>query len=287
MKSSIEKLKRDLSKTKSKQKELNQTKFPIKDELLQHLDLQGIDVKILPKLSGDFINYVGISCNNINDVISCWDFLNLFKKELALTSFSLDEFLEVLCHRNSSSVILSEIFCAPLRMILTDNLTVNRLSVALPKKMNFSLQPKILSFLSTKSQKSHENHQITTTNDETEMNLIDDDEEIGLDTLNYDNSSNCFRLIPPKLHIQLLDSLNWQSILRAIIMRLETVRQLRRTVAQLESLYTTSSVSISPGRSSSRRQSLSRRFSLNPLKQSVNESVNSNQVLHHRISMMY
>jgi hypothetical protein len=154
------------------------------------------------------------------------------RKQLSLTSMSLNDFIELLGFSEKDSIALTELVCALLRLLLSDSSTCNKLSSLIPKKYNFAFQPKSLN------------------NNESDAQV-----DVTIDNLDYDNNCNSLRLLPYRLNIHLINGMRYQPILRTILMRVDPAQRLRKAIAQLEFAQLTY------GRSADRR--LSRRLSLN------------------------
>jgi hypothetical protein len=73
----LEKLRKDLSRAKSRQRELENPKFPIRDELLLTMELKGGALRPLPPVNGQ----LNIPKELVTDTLTIWDFVTTFRLE--------------------------------------------------------------------------------------------------------------------------------------------------------------------------------------------------------------
>ena len=109
-------------------------KFPIKDELVVSTDVHGNLPTPLPEAP----TTLALATELAGDAIRVWDFLNTFRKQMSLNAISLNAFVDLLKFTGRSSPALTEIYCAPLKLLLGDAALAGKLSAAIPKKLNFA-----------------------------------------------------------------------------------------------------------------------------------------------------
>ena len=109
-------------------------KFPIKDELVVSTDVHGNLPIPLPEAP----TTLALAAELAGDAIRVWDFLNTFRKQMSLNAISLNAFVDLLKFTGRSSPALTEIYCAPLKLLLGDAALAGKLSAAIPKKLNFA-----------------------------------------------------------------------------------------------------------------------------------------------------
>lgn len=194
------------------QKSLDEAiKFPCKDELIKEYDKTGNSIKPLPKSTA----VIKFPEDIISELIGVWEFLNIFKLQLNLIPIGIDQFADLLRYTGRSSVALTEIFIAPLRMLLTDPIILEKINDAIPKKASIAVKPnKDINF---------------------DFNSYVNSNEIsGWDgSGNFDIGYNGIALLPSKIHPEQLDPLKWQAILRTVLLRLEPVKNLRLGYADI------------------------------------------------------
>ncbi|THF96451.1 hypothetical protein TEA_020638 [Camellia sinensis var. sinensis] len=91
-------------------------KYPIDDLLVQ----PAVDDPVFterPSLSRDF----NVPMNCVGDLLMVWDFCSSFSSLLHLWPFSLADFENALCHKDSNLVLIVETHSAVLRMLIKDN----------------------------------------------------------------------------------------------------------------------------------------------------------------------
>lgn len=92
------------------------TKYPIDDLLVQ----PGADDPVFtnrPSPSRDF----NIPMDCLGELIMVWDFCSSFGRLLHLWPFSLEDFENAICHKDSSLILLVESHSALLRLLIKDN----------------------------------------------------------------------------------------------------------------------------------------------------------------------
>ena len=100
-------------------------KFPVPDEDIMKNDPKGSKPKKLP----DPMGCLNVPDDIAHDVLMVWDCIFTYQKQLRLTEFALDDFCELLQWTNFSSVALTELCSALLRVILNDDRLVGTLSI--------------------------------------------------------------------------------------------------------------------------------------------------------------
>lgn len=91
-------------------------KYPIDDLLVQ----PGPDDPVFcdcPSPSRDF--NVPMDC--VGDLLMVWDFCSSFSRLLHLLPFSLEDFENAICHKDSSPILLVELHSALLRSLIKDD----------------------------------------------------------------------------------------------------------------------------------------------------------------------
>ena len=81
-----------------------------------------------------------------SDIITCWDFINTFGKHLELASITLEDFIDLLKFQGEDSIALIEIFTAPLRILVQDEIIANKVSLALPIESHFTYKKTAIQF---------------------------------------------------------------------------------------------------------------------------------------------
>ena len=92
-------------------------KFPVPDEDIMKADPKGSKPKELPKPMGSMT----VPSDIAHDVLMIWDCVFVFQKQLRLTEIGLDDFCDLLQWTEFSSVALTELCVAILRVILNDD----------------------------------------------------------------------------------------------------------------------------------------------------------------------
>lgn len=91
-------------------------KYPI-DDLLVQPDVDDPVFTTRPSPSGDFT--IPMDC--LGELIMVWDFCSSFGRLLRLWPFTLEDFENAICHKDSSLVLLVESHSALLRLLIKDN----------------------------------------------------------------------------------------------------------------------------------------------------------------------
>lgn len=102
------------------EKEDNRTDEPIKYPIDDLLVQPAVDDPVFterPSLSRDF----NVPMNCVGDLLMVWDFCSSFSSLLHLWPFSLEDFENALCHKDSNLVLIVETHSAVLRMLIKDN----------------------------------------------------------------------------------------------------------------------------------------------------------------------
>ena len=130
---------------------------------------------------------------------------------MSLNSIAIDPLIELLKFTGRASPALTELFCAPLRLLLSDSQLAAKVSAAIPRRLNFANRSQITA-------------------------PVIENAEDGVHVENeadFDTAFNGIRLLPRRLRAELVDPLSWQGVLRAVLLRLEPVKQLRRAAADV------------------------------------------------------
>lgn len=124
---------------------------------------------------------------------------------------------------------LLDVFCALLKLLLSDSAALTKLNAILPRKVNFAYR-------------QQGDFELNPTG-EVDFNMVD-----LLQQDDFDCEYNGLKLLPRKLKADSVDILCCQAILRSIVLRLEPVKQLRKAVLDVTNVahlsYTTSEPSV-------------------------------------------
>lgn len=202
---SLEKLKKEKTRVSgklTKAKAEDKVKFPVKDELIATIDAAKPS-QPLPKAH--------ISLDMPDLTLSVWDFVNVFQKQLHLSSASWDDFHTLLSFEKPCPA-LYDIYCALLRVLFADHPIVLKLCAAFPKSMYFGAK----------------------------VEEMDRRESIlpPVPGQDFDSEYNGFKLLPRKLAADVVDALRAQVILRGILLRLEPIKRARKAVIEIQSVLT-------------------------------------------------
>ena len=218
-KTKIEKLKIALAKAEEKKV----IKFPIKDELIKELDKKGKEPLKIPEPTTKIHSLFA------DDIVAVWDFLNTFQKQLALPSIEIDDFIELMEYTGKESVALTELFLAPLRIILLDEAYVAKVTSALPN-LSFCRKPDSQKEINIKEKY---NQKLPNFSIKSIVNK-DDGSVDKLVAEGFDSAFNGLQLLPRKLSPNLIhDHLKWQTVLRAILLRDPSIRDIRNDIHKL------------------------------------------------------
>ena len=130
-------------------------------------------------------------------------------------------------HTSRPSVALLDVFCALLKLLLSDSNALTKLNAALPRKVNYAYR-------------QQGEFELNPTG-EVDFNMVD-----LLQQDDFDCEYNGLKLLPRKLKSDSVDVLNCQAVLRSIILRLEPVRQLRKAVLDVTNVAHMSYTSSEP-----------------------------------------
>lgn len=142
--------------------------------------------------------------------------LHFFSKQLSV-AVTWDDFIELLKFTHSTSQALIDLFSAPLKLIFSDSLSLNRLHATLPKKVHFSYR--------LGEEEREGSSQVGIAPSQLMMPNLNNFED-------FDSQYNGLKLFPRKLQTDQVDSLRWNAILRGVFLRLEPIRQLRKAVSE-------------------------------------------------------
>ncbi|CAN7113922.1 unnamed protein product [Brassica rapa subsp. narinosa] len=90
--------------------------YPIEDLLLPP-DHDDADITQRPRLSRDF----NVSMDCAGDLLMVWDFCSSFGRQLHLWRFSLEDFENALCHKESISVLIMEVHACLFRFLINED----------------------------------------------------------------------------------------------------------------------------------------------------------------------
>jgi hypothetical protein len=134
---------------------------------------------------------------------------------MSLNAIAIDPLIDLLKFTGRTSPALTELFCAPLKLLLSDSHLAAKVSTAIPRRLSFAHR-------SGSSAPLMENGEL----DGTANGHIESEAD-------FDTTFNGIRLMPRQIRADLVDSLSWQGVLRAVLLRLEPVKQLRRAAAEV------------------------------------------------------
>jgi hypothetical protein len=224
---SIQKMNKEKSKVKSKMTKLTnsekEVKFPVKDELMEKIITDSKSRPLLPLPVPQVQLESVLPEDAIHDAITVWNFFNSFQKQLSVVSISFDDFVELLKFSNWTSQALVDLFSAPLRLVLSDSVSANRLMATLPKKCHFMHRMSDNDGLAPEDDNGLDRSFSIPSNPVIAASTNFED---------FDSQYNGLKLIPRKLKSEMVDSLRWSSVLRSVFLRLEPVRQLRKAVSE-------------------------------------------------------
>jgi hypothetical protein len=139
-------------------------------------------------------------------------------KTLGLNALSLEDFADLMHYTGKASLALTDMFCALIKLLLADTSVSAKLAAAIPRKVSYAYR-------------SHQGELDLVPTAEVDFNLAELQQQDD-----YDCEYNGLKLLPRKLRVEAVDALNYQAVLRSIILRLEPVKQLRRAVLDVSSV---------------------------------------------------
>eukprot|EP01034_Spumella_vulgaris_P023030 gene23030-29219_t len=227
-KANLEKLRREKTNHAKRMKNIEDSlvKFPMKDELLFNpAYVKGKPRKTLPIPSSSVDQY--ISADLASDAVFVWDFLNVFNKQLSLSSVSFEDFADLLKYTGRDSVALNDVYLSVLKLVVSDTAILNKLNNAIPRKVHFAYRLVPVVEGVTQSAAAQ-----------------DVDDELNLEQLSnldsFDNLYNGFKLLPRKIRVEHVDVIRYQAVLRCVLLRLEPVKRLRSAVVDITNALQTS-----------------------------------------------
>lgn len=119
---------------------------------------------------------------------------------------SVDDFIQLLNYTEDTSPALVEIFCVLIRFLLRDHDITQHISNDIPSHINFASTESVSPSTS---------------------NVIND---VTIDVIESDWLYNGLKLLPKKLKSDYVDGLRWQSLLRVILPRLPSYKNLLRAI---------------------------------------------------------
>ena len=261
-------------------KKVQNVKWPVKDEqVLDKLRLaeeqakkgkpkstHATDEELQPPLPSPHIPILLSNQALACDVISCWDFMTVFGKEMELNLMSLDNFTELLQYTGRESTAFIEVFSAPLRVVLADEALANRLSISVPLEQNFARKESAAEAQIAELKKSFEAASQATQvlvdsqpssprsgsaslGGKSKKNQINSDIKAARqDFRQLIELSSRSSLLPRALTADLLNEpLEWQEVLAGVFMYLPPVARLLRLNAELLSELTALATAELPG----------------------------------------
>lgn len=139
-------------------------------------------------------------------------------KQLLLQSVSWDDFSALIKFTGRASSALSDLFCGPLRLILSDATSLQKINALLPKRTHFHSSDEENNNIKQLDVESVPADQLTATFSNAEA---------------FDHEFNGFKLFAHRLSVDVVDHIRWPCVLRAVLLRLEPVKQLRKAVLEV------------------------------------------------------
>lgn len=136
----------------------------------------------------------------------------LYSKQLMLNQMAWEDFSALINFTGRASVALTDVFCAPLKLILSDEATLQRLNASLPKRVHFEEKSSAV---------------------DVELLAAEQLGQTFASAETFDHEYNGFKLFAHRLSSDMVDHIRWHCILRAVLLRLEPVKQLRRAVLEV------------------------------------------------------
>ncbi|KAF8081690.1 hypothetical protein N665_0870s0012 [Sinapis alba] len=99
-----------------KESEKGSISYPIEDLLLPP-DRDDADITQRPRLSRDF----NVSMDCAGDLLMVWDFCSSFGRQLHLWRFSLEDFENAVCHKESNLVLIMEVHASLFRFLINEH----------------------------------------------------------------------------------------------------------------------------------------------------------------------
>ncbi|XP_043709053.1 DDT domain-containing protein DDB_G0282237-like [Telopea speciosissima] len=109
-----------LTMRKKARKEIEKPEEPIRYPIEDHLVQPGADDPVFtdrPSPSRDF----GVPMECVGHLLMVWDFFSSFARLLNLWPFSLEDFENAICHKDSNLILVVESHSAVLRLLMKDN----------------------------------------------------------------------------------------------------------------------------------------------------------------------
>jgi hypothetical protein len=135
---------------------------------------------------------------------------------MSLNAVAIDPLIDLLKFTGRESPALTELFCAPLKLLLSDSVIASKLSTNIPRKLYFAHRSGLTNIINSESGSSSSALQ----------GYMESEGD-------FDTAFNGIRLLPRKLRPELVDSLSWQVVLRAVLLRLDPIKQLRKAAAEV------------------------------------------------------
>ncbi len=124
-------------------------------------------------------------------------------EELHLKPFEFDDFVNILNYTTNDSFVLVEIVASLLRLLLRDHSLAVQISSQVPSFLNFASK-------------------------DSEEKALENMKESALVEQHRDWKYNGLHLLPRKIRVDVVDGLRWQSVLRCVIPRLPSFKDLLR-----------------------------------------------------------
>eukprot|EP01038_Epipyxis_sp_PR26KG_P006434 gene6434-8854_t len=217
----------NLRKAKTRQQKAveSSVKYPVPDEYIMDFDEKG---KAMLPLPNPVLYVDQLPADIVQSAIACWEFINVFSKQLSLHTITFKDFLDLMCYNSRTSAAIIELYSSLLRLILSDTKSRNRINASIPRQVNITFRSPTVLFneLLEKRKKSREELQ--------SLNEIERFQRVvskDLSVDEFDVEFNGLKFMPRSIRPDMIDSVKWQCILRAVLLRLQPVNCLRDCTA--------------------------------------------------------
>jgi hypothetical protein len=139
---------------------------------------------------------------------------------MSLNAISIDSMIDLLNFKGRESPALTELFCAPLKLLLSDTKIASKLSAAIPRRLNFASKTGVVS-------------RSTIIDESISSSTVLNQGHGNQEEIDFDSTFNGIRLLPRRLRPELVDSLSWQAVLRVVLLRLDPIKQLKKAASEV------------------------------------------------------
>lgn len=172
----------------------------------------------------------------------CTITLLFYRSKLQLPALEIDAFFDLIAFTGRDSVGIVEIFSSLLRMLLSDKLSVHRIIQSVPKHV--SIEHRANPFMEQESAGTKPTAPLEL-GDYSALSSPEEEKKVVEKLLTwchndihdsvFDASYNGLAVLPRALTAEAITPVSWQAVLRAIILRLEPVKQMRRHITMRSS----------------------------------------------------